>query len=100
MLRSRFLWIVLGSVLVAATTLLAGCSLDSGNPIASTAGDADGVVALDETGDHSQFVSDSQAPARVLAKPVGKDKKGSGGDEKVRYEKKTGPAHYQFGSRR
>ena len=103
MLRSRFSWITFACMILAAAFVV-GCSMDSGNPMAPTVGDSDGFVPLDDAADHPQLVSDAQVPARVLAKRVGtaeeKEKKGSGGDEEPVYKKKTGPAHYAYGSRR
>ena len=104
MLRKRFFSLtVAGCVIVAMLALTAGCSMDSGNPLATTAGDSEGVVALDKSADHPESVSSSEAPGQVLAKRVrGKRaKKNSGGDEKAGsgVTKKGGPARYSLRSR-
>ena len=76
MLRSRFSWIVLGCLIVAAA-FVAGCSLESGNPIASSTGDTDEVIQPGETGGHPEFVSYADAP-EPRAKTLGKDKEKKG----------------------
>ena len=91
--------LVFAGGLIVVLAFVAGCSLDSGNPMATTAGDSDGVVAPDKTADHPQSVSSSQAPARVLAKKVAtteeseesKESKDKGGPK---LKSKEGPARY------
>ena len=82
---------VAGCVIVAMLVLAAGCSMDSGNPLATTAGDSDGVVAPDKSADHPQSVSSSQTPARVLAKKVATTEESDGKDDP---KSKDGPARY------
>ena len=98
MLSRRFLSLVFaGGLIIVVLAFVAGCSLDSGNPMATTAGDSDGVVAPDKTADHPQSVSSSQAPARVLAKKVTTTEESDGKDDP---KSKDGPSRYAFGSRR
>ena len=62
MLRSRFSWIVLGCLILTAA-FFTGCSMESGNPVASSMGDTDVVVESAETGGHPQFVRSVAPPA-------------------------------------
>jgi len=86
MIRNRlFSLTVMGCLILAVMASMAGCSLDSGNPMAPTAGDSDGAMALDKAADHS---GSSQAPVQALAKKVKEPKD------------KDGPAQYGNGSRK
>jgi len=67
---------------VAAAALLAGCSLDSGNPIAPTGDDSDGFVALDNAASAPQFVRYIQPSERGLAKTLGHGDDDSDDDDK------------------
>ena len=72
MLRSRFSWIVLGCLIVAAA-FVAGCSMDSGSPMAPAVEDADALFAPDGAADHPQFVRYTQSSAPALAKVLDDD---------------------------
>ena len=71
MLRSRFSWIVLGCLAALAAAFVAGCSMDSGNPVASNAADTDRLAVPSLTGDHSQFVRFAQPSSPAMAKGRG-----------------------------
>jgi len=86
MVRNRlFSLTVAGCLILVVTAFMAGCSFDSGNPMAPSAGDSDGAMALDKALDHP---GSSQAPVQVLAKPVKEPKS------------KDGPAQHGNGSRK
>ena len=66
-------WALAGCMIVAMMVLVAGCSLDYGNPLISTDDGSEGLVAPDRVADHSQFVTYRQAPERALAKVLTND---------------------------
>ena len=66
-------WALAGCMIVAMMVLVAGCSLDYGNPLISTDDGSEGLVAPDRVADHSQFVTYRQAPERALAKVLAND---------------------------
>lgn len=70
MLRSRFSWIT-AACLILTAAFFAGCSLDSGNPMAPAVDDSDGFVTLDQAADQPEFVKMAPESGQVLAKPLG-----------------------------
>ena len=68
-LRGRFSWIVL-SCLIAAAAFVAGCSLDSGNPVAPTVGDVGDLGGPNEIANQPQFVRFAQPTQQALARGV------------------------------
>ena len=65
MLRSRFSWITVACLILAAAFFV-GCSMDSGNPVAPAVGDTDGLTVQDERADVPQFVTFAQPRAKML----------------------------------